>query len=99
MCQYMANDGCASAWHTQHLMSLAMSGAGLIMLEATAVSRSGRITHGCLGLYSDANEDALAMVLEQARRVDCLEQSLVFSCLMLAGKVRRTVPGKDLAGV
>jgi len=69
MCQYMANDGCASAWHTQHLMSLAMSGAGLIMLEATAVSRSGRITHGCLGLYSDANEDALAMVLEQARRV------------------------------
>lgn len=68
MCQYMANDGCASAWHTQHLMSLAMSGAGLVMIEATAVSRRGRITHGCLGLYSDANEDALGAVLEQARR-------------------------------
>jgi 2,4-dienoyl-CoA reductase-like NADH-dependent reductase (Old Yellow Enzyme family) len=69
MCQYMANDGCASAWHTQHLMSLAMSGAGLVMIEATAVSRRGRITHGCLGLYSDAAEDALAAVLDQARRV------------------------------
>ena len=50
MCQYRANDGCASAWHLQHLMSLAMSGAGLVMIEATAVSRAGRITHGCLGL-------------------------------------------------
>lgn len=69
MCQYMANDGCASAWHTQHLMSLAMSGAGLIMIEATAVSREGRITHGCLGLYSDANEDALGEILCQARRI------------------------------
>ncbi|MCW5710575.1 oxidoreductase [Shinella sp.] len=69
MCQYMANDGCASAWHMQHLMSLAMSGAGLVMIEATAVSRRGRITHGCLGLYSDASEDALGAVLEQARRV------------------------------
>ena len=69
MCQYMANDGCASAWHMQHLMSLAMSGAGLVMIEATAVSRRGRITHGCLGLYSDASEDALGAVLDQARRV------------------------------
>lgn len=69
MCQYMANDGCASAWHTQHLMTLAMSGAGLVMIEATAVSRRGRITHGCLGLYSDACEDALGAVLDQARRV------------------------------
>lgn len=69
MCQYMANDGCATAWHTQHLMSLAMSGAGLVMIEATAVSREGRITHGCLGLYSDANEDALGEILYQARRV------------------------------
>lgn len=52
----------------QHLMSLGMSGAGLVMIEATAVSRRGRITHGCLGLYSDASEDALGAVLDQARR-------------------------------
>jgi 2,4-dienoyl-CoA reductase-like NADH-dependent reductase (Old Yellow Enzyme family) len=46
MCQYSANDGCASDWHLQHLMQMGMSGAGLIMVEATGVERRGRITHG-----------------------------------------------------
>jgi 2,4-dienoyl-CoA reductase-like NADH-dependent reductase (Old Yellow Enzyme family) len=69
MCQYSAEDGCASVWHTQHLMQFAMSGAALIVLEATGVERRGRITHGCLGLYSDANEAALAHVLIAARGV------------------------------
>ncbi|WP_414475731.1 oxidoreductase [Microvirga sp. M2] len=69
MFQYSAHDGCASAWHLQHLMNLAMSGAGLVMLEATAVERKGRITHGCLGLYSDENERALAQVLREAMAV------------------------------
>src|SRR5664279_691483 len=69
MCQYSADDGSANDWHLQHLMTLAMSGAGLVMVEATAVERRGRITHGCLGLYSDANEHALARVLAAARRV------------------------------
>ena len=49
-------------WHLQHLMSLAMSGAGLVMIEATGVERRGRITHGCVGLYTDANERAMARV-------------------------------------
>jgi len=69
MCQYSADDGSANDWHLQHLMTLAMSGAGLVMVEATAVERPGRITHGCLGLYSDANEYALARVLAAARSV------------------------------
>ncbi|MGO4570878.1 oxidoreductase [Microvirga sp. 2TAF3] len=69
MCQYSANDGCATAWHLQHLMNLAMSGAGLVMIEATGVERAGRITHGCLGLYSDENERALAKVLREASAV------------------------------
>jgi 2,4-dienoyl-CoA reductase-like NADH-dependent reductase (Old Yellow Enzyme family) len=69
MCQYSADDGSANDWHLQHLMTLAMSGAGLVMVEATAVERRGRITHGCLGLYSDANEHALARVLAAARSV------------------------------
>src|SRR5215218_7066870 len=69
MCQYSAHDGCASDWHLQHLMTLAMSGAGLVMLEATAVERAGRITHGCLGLYSDDNERALDRVLKAALSV------------------------------
>ncbi|MGL4287163.1 MAG: NADH:flavin oxidoreductase/NADH oxidase [Phreatobacter sp.] len=69
MCQYSADDGCASDWHLQHLMTLAMSGAGLVVLEVAAVERQGRITHGCLGLYSDANEASLARALAAARRV------------------------------
>lgn len=67
MCQYVAVDGCATDWHLQHLAQLSLSGAGLVMLEATAVEPRGRITHGCLGLYSDAAEAALARVLRVAR--------------------------------
>jgi 2,4-dienoyl-CoA reductase-like NADH-dependent reductase (Old Yellow Enzyme family) len=69
MCQYSANDGCMNDWHLQHLMTMAMSGAGLVVVEATAVERLGRITHGCTGLYSDDNERAMARVLAAARRV------------------------------
>jgi 2,4-dienoyl-CoA reductase-like NADH-dependent reductase (Old Yellow Enzyme family) len=69
MCQYSAEDGSATDWHFQHLMQLAMTGAGLVVVEATAVERIGRITHGCLGLYSDGNEAALKRALAAARRV------------------------------
>ena len=69
MCQYSAADGSATDWHLQHLMQLAISRAGMIVVEATAVERAGRISHGCLGLYCDANEAALARVLDAARRV------------------------------
>ena len=69
MCQYTADDGSMTDWHLQHLMNLAMSGAGLVMVEATGVERRGRITHGCVGLYSDANERAMARVLAAARAV------------------------------
>ncbi len=68
MCQYSADDGVAGDWHLQHLMQLGYSGAGLVMLEATAVERRGRITHGCLGLYSDACESALIRVMNAVRR-------------------------------
>ncbi|MFL6619520.1 MAG: oxidoreductase, partial [Povalibacter sp.] len=69
MCQYSAVDGSATDWHLQHLSQLAYSGAGLVMVEATAVERRGRITHGDLGLYSDDNEAALEHVLHAARRL------------------------------
>jgi 2,4-dienoyl-CoA reductase-like NADH-dependent reductase (Old Yellow Enzyme family) len=69
MCQYSAHDGSATDWHLQHLSQLAYSGAGHIVVEATAVERRGRITHGCLGLYSDDNEAALARVLTAAKRL------------------------------
>ena len=69
MCQYSATDGCMSDWHLQHLMTMAMSGAGLVVVEATAVERIGRITHGDTGLYTDDNERAMARVLAAARAV------------------------------
>ncbi|MGK9234318.1 NADH:flavin oxidoreductase/NADH oxidase [Inquilinus limosus] len=69
MCQYSADDGSATDWHLQHWMTLAMSGAALVVVEATGVERRGRITHGCLGLYSDANERSIARALAAARAV------------------------------
>ena len=68
MCQYSADDGCANDWHLMHLGMLANSGAALVVVEAAHVERHGRITHGCLGLYSDDNEAALARVIAQCRR-------------------------------
>src|SRR5258708_21772277 len=68
MCQYSANDGVANDWHATHLGMLANSGAGLLVVEATHVERLGRITHGCLGLYSDASEGALADLIAHCRR-------------------------------
>lgn len=67
MCQYNVDDGTAADWHMAHLGSLAMSGAGMVIVEATAVSAEGRISPRDLGLYSDANEAALAKVLRGMR--------------------------------
>jgi 2,4-dienoyl-CoA reductase-like NADH-dependent reductase (Old Yellow Enzyme family) len=69
MCQYVADDGCMNDWHFIHLGHLAYSGAGLLMVEATHVTREGRITHGCSGLYNDHNEAELARVIQTCRRL------------------------------
>jgi 2,4-dienoyl-CoA reductase-like NADH-dependent reductase (Old Yellow Enzyme family) len=67
MCQYSAVDGNATDWHLAHLGSLALSGAGLVFVEATAVSAEGRITLADLGLYSDDNERALGRAVSVMR--------------------------------
>src|SRR5262245_21304479 len=67
MCQYSAVDGCASPWHVIHLGSLALSGAGMLCIEATAVEAVGRISPVDLGLWNDANEAALQPVLAAMR--------------------------------
>jgi NADPH2 dehydrogenase len=67
MCQYSAVDGSMNDWHLMHYGSLALSGAGLLVMEATHVTAQGRITHGCSGLYSDDNAAALARVLAFCR--------------------------------
>ena len=68
MCQYSAVDGCMNDWHQIHLGQLALSGAGLLTIEASAVVPEGRITHGDVGLYDDATEAAMAGVIESIRR-------------------------------
>ncbi len=67
MCQYASQDGCASDWHVMHLGGFALSGVGLLITEATGVMPEGRISPGCLGLYSDDTEKSLARVLAFCR--------------------------------
>ena len=68
MCQYSAEDGCMNDWHMIHLGHLALSGAALLTIEATAVLPEGRISYADVGLYSDACEAAMRRVLEGIRR-------------------------------
>ena len=68
MCQYSARDGCMNDWHQIHLGQLALSGAALLTIEATAVVPEGRITYADVGLWDDATEAAMASVLESVRR-------------------------------
>lgn len=67
MCQYSALEGVVNAWHTAHLGTLALSGAGLLCVEATAVSPEGRITPGCVGLYNDTQTNALKTLVDTLR--------------------------------
>jgi 2,4-dienoyl-CoA reductase-like NADH-dependent reductase (Old Yellow Enzyme family) len=69
MCQYSADDGSMNDWHLTHLGHLAYSGAGLLLAEATHVTREGRITHACTGLYSERNEASMKRVLDHCRRL------------------------------
>ena len=68
MCQYSADHGKATAWHLLHLGHLALSGAAMLCLEATAVEPDGRITSADLGLWDDATEAALVPVLAAIRQ-------------------------------
>ena len=67
MCQYMATDGLIGDWHRAHYASLARGGAGLVVVEATAVAHEGRITWGDLGLWNDAQAEALRPVAAAIR--------------------------------
>ena len=68
MCQYSAVDGRMTDWHLIHLGQLALSGAGLLTIEATAVLPEGRISYGDVGLWDDATEAAMDAVLKGIRR-------------------------------
>lgn len=84
MCQYSAQCGAATDWHTVHLGHLALSGAGLLVTEATAVEPIGRITPADLGLWDDETEAALGRTLAIVR-----SHGNVPICLQLAHAGRK----------
>ena len=67
MCQYSADNGKTTRWHDMHLGNLAQSGAGLLIIEATAIEPEGRITYGDVGLWDDETEAALSKTLNAVR--------------------------------
>ena len=72
MCQYSAKDGVAGDWHFVHYGSRAVGGAGLMIIEATAVAPEGRISRGDLGLWDDAQAEPLARIARFAREQGCV---------------------------
>lgn len=68
MCQYQAEDGVPNDWHLAHYPSLARGGAGLVIVEATAVSPEGRITPACTGLWNDAQAEQMAIIAASIKK-------------------------------
>src|SRR3984893_16740608 len=104
MCQYSADDGVGNDWHMTHLGMLANSGAGMLVIEATHVERHGRITHGCLGLYSDACEAALQRIVYHCRRIGTAKLAIQLAhagrkaSSQRPGEGARALPGAEAAG-
>ena len=90
MCQYSADDGKATAWHMMHLGGLALSGAGMLCIEATAVEPVGRITLGDLGLWNDATEEALKPIVAAIRQYS--KTAVVMQLAHAGRKASRHVP-------
>lgn len=84
MCTYSAIEGCATSWHTMHYGNLAQSGAGLLIVEATAVQAQGRISPHDLGLWNDAQAAALQPMMEHLRRYSTMPL-----CIQLAHAGRK----------
>lgn len=72
MCQYSAREGTMNDWHLAHLTRFATGGFGLIIIEATAVERRGRITHGCTRLWEDAQIAPMRRVTDAVHALGCV---------------------------
>jgi len=90
----MAREGTSNDWHLQHLMNLSMSGAGLLTLEATHVTPEARITPGCAGLWSDANEAALKHVIDACRSVSAVKLGIQLAHAGRKGSAQRPWDGR-----
>jgi len=72
LCQYSAEDGFAQPWHFAHLSAFARGKAGLVFTEATAVEERGRITPRCLGIWNDAQAEAIRPIVEFIESMGCV---------------------------
>ena len=97
MCQYSAEEGCATDWHLIHLGNLALSGAGLLTIEATAVTPEGRISPDDLGLWNDANEAALERVLKGIRQ--CSDMPIAIQLAHAGRKASTLAPWDENAQI
>src|SRR5678815_1759123 len=79
MCQYSAEDGRMTDWHVMHLGNLALSGAALLIIEATAVLPEGRISSADVGLWSDETEEAIGRTLESLSLIHISEPTRLLS--------------------
>jgi 2,4-dienoyl-CoA reductase-like NADH-dependent reductase (Old Yellow Enzyme family) len=93
MCQYSAVSGCMTDWHLIHLGHLALSGAALLTIEATAVLPEGRITYADVGLWNEATEAAIARTLESIRRWS--DMRIAIQLAHAGRKASTEVPWKD----
>src|SRR5262245_6244166 len=96
MCQYIATDGFADDWHLVHLGSRAAGWVALVVVEATAVTRYGRITHGDLGIWSDEHVGPLARI---ARFVESQGAVAGIQLAHAGRKASGAVPWKGGAGL
>lgn len=71
MCQYSAEDGHLIDWHYQHHSRFALGGVGLAFFEATGVTRDGRITHGCAGIWDDSQIPAYSKIVDVYKTYGC----------------------------
>ena len=93
MCQYQAVNGAAQDWHLMNLGQYAMGAAGLVFTEATHVAPEARISHRCLGLWSDETEAALARVVNF-----CREHGVTALAVQLAHAGRKASCNPPLSG-
>ncbi len=94
MCQYSAIDGSMTDWHLMHVGTLALSGAGMMVIEATGVTPEGRITPNCVGLYSDENETVIKRVVEFCRSISPIRIGIQLGHAGRKGSAQRPWEGR-----
>jgi anthraniloyl-CoA monooxygenase len=95
MCQYSAEDGTPNDWHLVHLGSRAAGGASLVVVEMTDVSREGRISPGCTGMYKPEHVDAWRRIVDFVHRNTGARIALQLAHAGRKGSTRRMWEGID----